>query len=469
MRSSSASFFVYFGLIATAFAGYFQILPNAFLVSLALLLVFLPLFDYADDAIPFARLAALIASSQWLVGAALQYGSEADFGRYQMYVPEDVYFRFAIPATCLYSACLIAASGRPEDGRLLQRRHHSQDFKIGMILLLISSAAMIAVRGDLVSGQLAFLMNLIFQFRYVAALYFYFSGHRFRWPLIALCLSSLITVAGASAMFHDLIIWLSVYFFYFLSSRKRSFLEKSLYFSALFAIVIVIQLAKGDYRAKVWNGENASFLESVSNTVLEKGGLSNDQLRESAITRLNQGWIISAVMRHVPDREPFADGETLKTAIEAALLPRFLAPDKKKAGGQVDFRRFTGLGLDDSTSMAISPLGEAYANFGKEGGIVLMMAWGAIFGGLIRVVRHVSLTYPTIILWVPLFVYQAIKAETEFLTVLNQLSKGGLVAFGTYYLIHHVFLKNDLILQDEESEENNLASPHGNLDYFERP
>jgi hypothetical protein len=468
MKSSSASFLVYFGLIAAAIAGYFQMLPNGFLVAITVTLVFLPLFDFADESIPFDRLAALIATSQWLVGAALQYQSDTDFGRYQMYVPADVYFRFAIPATCLFAACLIAFSGRPQEGRLLRRRNCSQDFQIGVILLLVSTGAMMAVRFGMVSGQLAFLMNLVFQFRYVATLYFYFSGHRYRWPLIALSLSSLITVAGASAMFHDLILWLAVYFFYFLTSKKRSFLEKSLYFSGLFAAIIVIQMAKGDYRAKVWSGQNPSFLDSVMTTIFEQGGLRNGQLRESAITRLNQGWIISAVMRHVPEREPFANGETLATALKGAFLPRFLAPDKKKAGGQEGFRRFTGLGLQDSTSMAISPLGEAYANYGSEGGILLMMVWGALFGGMLRIVRNISTTYPTIILWVPLFVYQAIKAETEFLTVFNQLSKGGVVAFGTYYLIHHYLLKNDLILEEEEEVEFNPVQIRGSLADIER-
>ena len=432
--------------------GYGQILPNGFLVALALLLVFLPLFDYSDEAVPVARLAAVISTLQWLVGAALQYSSQADFDRYRMYVEEETYFQFAIPATCLFSACLIFASGNPRERDLIRQRNRQQDFSVGVFLLAMSTVAMLAVQWGLVSGSLAFLMNLIYQFRYIAALYFYFSRHRLRWLFVAACLYTLFSVAGAQAMFHDLIIWLAIYFFYLLSYRKRKTSTKVAWFAFAGFAVAVVQLAKGDYREDVWSGQNPSWISSAYTTLFEQGGITNDDLRNAAINRLNQGWIISAVMRHVPDREPFAGGKTIGEAIEGALLPRFLAPNKAKAGGQVNFRRFTGLPIADSTSMAISPLGESYANFGVEGGILFMMVWGSVFGGMIALVRKYSRSYPTLILWMPLFIYQGIKAETEFLTVFNQLSKGAVVAFGTYFLIHHVFLKNASILFGEPRE-----------------
>jgi len=37
--------------------------------------------------------------------------------------------------------------------------------------------------------------------------------------------------------------------------------------------------------------------------------------------------------------------------------------------------------------------------------------------------------------WLPLIFYKAIKAETEFVTVLNQLTKGSLVAFTLHWLM----------------------------------
>ena len=155
----------------------------------------------------------------------------------------------------------------------------------------------------------------------------------------------------------------------------------------------------------------------------------------NVIARLNQGWIISAVIRNVPKSEDYANGETLVDALFGAFVPRFLAPDKVKAGGQVNFRRFTGMNIADSTSMAISPLGEAYANFGPRGGVLLIFGFGALFSLLYSFCLRYVVKHPAFLFWIPLIFYQAIKAETEFATVLNQLSKGAVVAFGLYWVI----------------------------------
>ncbi|MFN9036730.1 MAG: hypothetical protein ACK5YO_10575, partial [Planctomyces sp.] len=102
-------------------------------------------------------------------------------------------------------------------------------------------------------------------------------------------------------------------------------------------------------------------------------------------------------------------------------------PDKKTAGGRENFRRFTGLEIADSTSMGISPLGEAYANFGSMGGIVLMAGFGGLFAASYAVAMRFTVTRPSFFFWMPVIFYQAIKAETEFAVVLNQLTKGAIV------------------------------------------
>jgi hypothetical protein len=157
------------------------------------------------------------------------------------------------------------------------------------------------------------------------------------------------------------------------------------------------------------------------------------------VIRLNQGWIISAVMDNVPTSEPFAEGETIKEAVISAFIPRFLFPEKKLAGGRENFRRFTGLPIADETSMGISPLGEAYANFGPFGGILVMATFGAFFAGLFSVSLKYVVRRPAFFFWLPLLFYQSIKAETEFLVVLNQLSKGAVVAFAMHYFVDLIF------------------------------
>ncbi|MFM7923058.1 MAG: hypothetical protein ACKPJJ_22790, partial [Planctomycetaceae bacterium] len=88
-----------------------------------------------------------------------------------------------------------------------------------------------------------------------------------------------------------------------------------------------------------------------------------------------------------------------------------------------------------NTSRGISPLGEAYANFGTLGGALTMMGFGAFFGFLFKLTLRLLVRRPTFFFWLPLIFYQAMKAETEFGVVLNQLAKGGMVAVAGYYFM----------------------------------
>ena len=145
--------------------------------------------------------------------------------------------------------------------------------------------------------------------------------------------------------------------------------------------------------------------------------------------RLNQGWIISAIIRNVPLREPYADGETIVEAFRASLIPRFLDPAKKMAGGQENFERFTGLPLAENTSMGTSIIGEAYANFGKQGMWIFMFLWGLFMSwGYGRLIKYGNV-HPIIHVFIPLIFLQVIKAETETYVVLNAFVKAIILVF----------------------------------------
>jgi hypothetical protein len=148
---------------------------------------------------------------------------------------------------------------------------------------------------------------------------------------------------------------------------------------------------------------------------------------DAAIDRINQGWIVARIMRYTPAYEPFAKGETIITGVEASLVPRFLNPDKPKAGGRDNFERFTGKKLSENTSMGLSPLGEAYANFGINGGILFMFLLGLFYNLYIFTVLKLTAKYPSLILWLPLLFLQVVKAETDFVVVLNHLVKASMV------------------------------------------
>jgi hypothetical protein len=177
------------------------------------------------------------------------------------------------------------------------------------------------------------------------------------------------------------------------------------------------------------------FFELINDRITNFGRLvTDDEYMSEMNVRLNQGWIISAIIENVPSIEPYANGETIIEAISGSLLPRFLVPDKKMAGGQENFERFTGLPLGPTTSMGTSVIGEAYANFGPMGSWIFMFLWGMFLSlGFNKLVSYGNKN-PLIYVFLPLIFLQVVKAETELYVVLNHFLKSLILVFGLLWV-----------------------------------
>lgn len=438
LENRGASSFALILMVLLGFLGWTQAMPNQVTVAAILITIVFEFQRRLDQGVPLLQLTCLIAVLQWLVGPVLNYGMTYSFGRYSMYVEEAEYFQFAIPATAFFVAIMLATGSSIRQNNLLQFMDRKRFFAVGIILNAIGIAATFALssRGQ---GSMGFLLYLISQLRYVGALYFICSTHEFRLLFAAASCIQLVTMSLGAGVFHDLILWLAIMFCYWFAQRKWSAVVKFTLLSVACISLFSIQVVKQEYRERIQRGESPSIFAMVGEYLTPGGNAWETDTLSLAVTRLNQGWIISAVMNNVPENEPYAEGETIEIAVLSALVPRFLWRDKKKAGGQENFKRFTGLGLGRSTSMAISPLGEAYANFGATNGILFMIAFGALFA----LAYHGTLRYaaknPTFIFWIPLIFYQAVKAETEMLVVINQLTKGAVIGFSLHYVIRQLF------------------------------
>jgi len=411
--------------------GYAQILPNLLIVPIIVGVVVYEFQKRLDQGVPLLQLTALIAVLQWLLGPVLAYNNDYQYGKYQMYVDETRYFEYALPATSLYVVVMLAIGASIRQKELLSQLDRSNFVKIGFFLNFIAFVASIAATRF--GGGVQFALFLVSQARYVGAIYFLFSRHPLRLLLAGGSLSFLLISSLSVGMFHDLLLWMAVIFCYWFAQRKWTFQAKVLSLSATGLLLFAIQVVKQDYRSQIRRGEQPSIAGMMLSYLSPTGKAWEDGAIANAIIRLNQGWIISAVLEHVPAEEPFADGGTIREAFESALLPRLLAPNKKEAGGRENFKKFTGIEINKETSMGISPLGEAYANYGVFGGVLLMMAFGAFFAVLFKLSLKFVATRPAFFFWLPMLFYQSIKAETEFVVVLNQLSKGALIAFAMYY------------------------------------
>lgn len=417
-------------LVVVGLMGGTQLLPNLLLVPIVLAVVAYEFQKRLDQGVPLLQLTGLIAVLQWLVGPVLAYNLDYQYGRYQMYVDEAVYFEYALPATSLYVAVMLAIGASIRQRELLGDLDRSNFVKIGFFLNIVSLAAQLAITRA--PGSLFFFFALVTQARYVGAIYFLMSRHPLRLLFAAASLAFLLMSSLGVGMFHDMLLWLALTFCYWFAQRRWTLSAKVLTLASSAVMLFALQVVKQDYRQQIKAGAQPSLVSMMIGYLAPDGAAWSDGALSHAVVRLNQGWIVSKVMEYVPAEEPYADGGTLKEAVKSALLPRFLAPDKKEAGGRENFMRYTGLNLEIGTSMGISPLGEAYANFGTFGGSLLMIGFGALFGLLFKLSLRFVSRRPAFFFWLPLIFYQSIKAETEFVVVLNQLSKGTAVAVVLY-------------------------------------
>jgi hypothetical protein len=218
---------------------------------------------------------------------------------------------------------------------------------------------------------------------------------------------------------------------------------KVLMISAGIFLIQLVQATKQEYRMATWyaNSDKSNseiYQEIIAQRISSPAGLFNAETSSNMAARLNQGWIIARIMNHMPEKLDYVHGETIETAVYAALLPRFLAPSKARAGGRANFERFTGTPLPETTSMDISLVGEGYANFGYLGGIAFIFLVSLFYNWVVIKIVSFSRKNPSLVLWIPFLFFQVMKAETDFATVFNYITKAALITFLTVFTIDQI-------------------------------
>lgn len=384
---------------------------------------------------PILELMILVAGLQWIVGPLIEYASPSTHFKYYMYVSQTVYMSYVVPAYAIFASVILIGIKQFSDLKL-----RIEDLKYyekqGLIILFIG--IFFDFFGSNLPGALGFVAFILSNFKYVGAIILYYSERKKYRSFFYFVLLYLLFISISRALFHDFILW-SVFFYMVWAQRfKPSFTTKLTTFAIAGFMLVTLQTVKSVYRSEVWGGYSGNklelFLGLMSNAFLIEETASEFDDETDSNVRLNQGWIISAVMDQIPRANDFYDGETIVDAFSAAVLPRFLSPDKAKAGGQENFKKFTGLSLGEGTSMGISIVGEAYGNFGRFGGVIFMGLWSLILLRIYAFLLKFSVSNTLLIAFLPLIFLQVVKAETELVVVLNHLVKSSIIVFGFLWL-----------------------------------
>lgn len=202
-------------------------------------------------------------------------------------------------------------------------------------------------------------------------------------------------------------------------------------------IIMMLQIFKMTYRSYAWegDGEQASVRLAID-VAKEITQRSQVDLINSAIAmtllRLNQAYLTSRTLEYIPEKEPFANGQTIIAAI-STLIPRIIWLNKPELSGSELMRKYGNYNPYGNVSMSIGQLGEAYVNFGIIGGSLFFALYGYLIIYLLYRIIKFSKNGKPLILFIPIIFYHMIKVEVIFSKSFNTAFKG--IVFSLFVLV----------------------------------
>lgn len=406
---------------------------------------FLLLFNSIGHILPIRYLFGLLMSIQMLVGPTLAYYGLDEYQRYEgkMKIPEFEYFSYVLPAVCFFILGLHFHAGKLK-GEVVDitgiRRFINKTGNLPAVIIGIGFVSSL-IRGFF-GAELGFVFYLLSSFKFIGLFMLILGERKIKLHWLLLVFGSILLTSIKGAMFHDLITWIIMLGSVLAIKYKPSTAVKAIITAAFLLLVVIIQLVKGDYRKATWNQKQSGSVDKLEEVLQEKnednGFFDATTLAKSSI-RINQGYIITNIMSNVPARIPYSYGEELMEILEAAFLPRVLAPDKLKAGDRFFFMKWSGMQIAAGTSMGLSPVGDGYINFGPWGGCVFMFVLALIYSFFLNGFHKYSRNYPALLLFTPMVFYYPIRPDCELQTAFGHLIKGTFLIYIIFQVIKYKF------------------------------
>jgi hypothetical protein len=415
---------------------------SRFLVWLVFIVALLAMLDKLGKGIALRESIALLYILTCLVTPILGYDYYNNSFRlarvlgYTMRVPESVYFPYAIPAVTAFCFALtfpLQAKGVSDDvpgitpviARI--RRILDEERTLGIVIMFVGLFSFLL--NTVLPVSLKYISSILFLTCFASLLYIYYTPNRPNKSVVLLSFAGFIILYSISIGMFTIVIYMGITIssFFMIGKRIALWRKVSMLLTAVL-LIIVLQTTKITFRSIVFN-------VGTDNKVELFGSLFADNLRNatalqdpeafwSIYLRTNQGLIISNVMSRFPMLKPHDDGKVLIQTVLASFIPRFLWPDKPTADGRFNMRYYAGKNLNESTSMNVGPLGEAYASFGMMGGITFIFLIGIFVRWIYGRVFVIARRMPLIVLWIPVMFYQiTYSAETDTMQILNSLIK----------------------------------------------
>lgn len=391
------------------------------------------MFFSASRYIILPGLMSFIASVNLIIAPWFAYSYHATTQIFNMSVPPEQYFSFAVPATiALWFGAHLATNFRIKENAIIHEHVELTSQEQRVMDALIVGGIVLTIISDYIPLGLGFFIYILSQLRFVAALSWMFTNTNGWHKRVILVYSHLLLLAASGGLFYEFVLWAGYLLICVALLRKW---RMKLFIALISAIFVATFLngIKTDYRYLIGKQQ----IDDIQKVKL-LGALLWDSISRAnetffyispgdRIVRFNQGWIVARIQKRVPDSEPYAAGGTVVDAVVASLVPRFLAPEKLGAASKELFKRYTGIELSSNTSMELGIVGEMFANFGTLGGIVAVFVYGLFVGWLFSLFAAKAQTNILWYAWLPFSLLCVVEAEWNLVDILNHFVKSIMV------------------------------------------
>lgn len=416
------------------------------------------LFVNCSKRLAFREFMLTLYGMNFLFSPALTYHTPDLSGGYPMKIPEDQYFELAIPAMLLLRWGLFWIKTDIFNFNFnlarLQAIANQEVLKFWLI-----AGILLKIGNRFVPGDIGFVIYLVSTLRFVAAFSLYaVDAKKYKWWLLLILFFELST-SVATGMFHDLVMWLIFFGLFWAFLKKPSAAKKvTLGFIAV-CCFIVLQVSKGTYRQSAGSdgGGFGLFFDVLSESASK--GLFAEENLNSSVNRVNQAWILASTVNNMDRRKDFQGLTLVGLYLEAAILPRALAPGKLSSGNKVIFRKFSGHYLRDGTSMGLGVLGDGYVAFGYWGTLIFSLVLGLLFGVMFLLVQRWANISPYFILFVFPILNYAVRPDCETQTIITHLFKSTIVFAVLMFYYRGYFRKRIYLLQKKEEMKGGATEP----------
>ena len=414
--------------------------------------IFLYRFFYnSSKQLAFKEWVLLLYALNYLLAPAISMHLEEEKVAYQIKLNAEQYYTLMIPGFfCFYlglNSFKTNLFNTDLDSvkiyALLNEKILKQLFWLGISLKAIYS---------FIPGELGFFFYVLSMVRFVGAFALFAVNAKkyLHWLVFVLLLEVL--QAFVMGMYHDMTMWLVFFFILYIYIKKPS-LKWKLSFALISVIALLfIQSIKQFYRAATWSGDREASLSTAidiaeNNTSIES--ITGEANLLSTLTRSNQAWIFASTVDHMDRYKDFQGLTNVKLYTEAALLPRFLAPDKIQSGDKVIFNKFSGHEINTGTSMGLGIFADGYIAYGAWGVAIFGFALGLLFSITFKVVENWSQISPFFMLFLFPILNYAVRPDCETQTTINHLVKSMFIYWLLVVAYRRYFSQKLMILKKQ--------------------